>query len=93
MMSRSPRSPQSADHVALGVAIRVQRTRLGFTQEGLGFAAAMHRNYVGAIERGEINPSLALLMRLSHGLELPISELMMRYEAEAARRGQTSRGA
>ena len=63
------------------------------TQEGLGLAAEMHRNYVGAIERGEINPSFALLMRLSHGLELPVSELMVRYEAEAARREQASRRA
>jgi transcriptional regulator with XRE-family HTH domain len=93
MMGRAPRSPQSAEHVALGVAIRVQRTRLGFTQEALGFAAEMHRNYVGAIERGEINPSFALLMRLSRGLELPVSELMLRYEAEAARREQPRRSA
>lgn len=91
MTGRTSRSAQSPEHAALGVAVRVRRTGLGLTQEGLGFAAEMHRNYVGAIERGEINPSFALLMRLCSGLELPVSELTRRCEAEVIQREQTRR--
>lgn len=31
--------------------------------------------YLAGIERGEANPTLALLQRLSTGLEIPLSEL------------------
>jgi len=36
----------------------------------------MHRNYVGAIERGEINPTYETLLRLASGLGLPLYELV-----------------
>jgi len=39
-----------------------------------GFEAKLHRNYVGAIERGEINPTLRIL-KLSKGLRVWPSEL------------------
>lgn len=43
---------QSEAHVALGGAVRESRARRGLSQEELGFRAGLHRNYVGAIERG-----------------------------------------
>jgi transcriptional regulator with XRE-family HTH domain len=33
----------------------------------------LHRNYVGAIERGEINPTFLTLLRLTSGIEIPLS--------------------
>ncbi|HEV7772153.1 MAG TPA: helix-turn-helix transcriptional regulator [Conexibacter sp.] len=65
---------------ALGAAVRETRARRKMSQEVLGFAASLHRNYVGAIERGEINPTLRTLMQLAHGLEVPLSELVVLYE-------------
>ena len=40
----------------------------------------LHRNYVGAIERGEINPTFRILLRLQVGLTIPLSELFALYE-------------
>ncbi|MDW5595115.1 helix-turn-helix transcriptional regulator [Conexibacter stalactiti] len=36
----------------------------------------MHRNYVGAIERGEINPTFQTLLAVAAGLGLPLSEIV-----------------
>lgn len=56
--------------------MRVERARRGLSQEGLGFDADIHRNYVGAIERGELNPTYGVLLRLARGLASPLSELV-----------------
>ena len=66
----------SNKHRALGVAVRETRARRGLSQEDLGFASHLHRNYIGAIERGEINPTFRILLTLTHGLNLPLSELI-----------------
>jgi transcriptional regulator with XRE-family HTH domain len=50
------------------------------TQEALGRESALHRNYVGAIERGEINPTFRILRKLATGLQLPLSELVTLFE-------------
>jgi transcriptional regulator with XRE-family HTH domain len=71
---------QSREHVALGRAVRELRARRGLSQEALGFCSGLHRNYVGAIERGEINPTFRILLALSRGLALPLSELLTVYE-------------
>ncbi|ADB51243.1 hypothetical protein Cwoe_2824 [Conexibacter woesei DSM 14684] len=48
---------------------------------GLGRAAGLHHNYVGAIERGEINPTID---KLAVGLDMPLSELAVIYERNVA---------
>ena len=65
---------------ALGAAVRETRARRGLSQEELGFAAGLHRNYVGAVERGEINATFRTLMRLCAGLRMTVSELILLYE-------------
>ena len=45
-----------------------------------GSPADCTANYIGAIERGEINPTFKILLRLSHGLTVPLSELFTLYE-------------
>jgi transcriptional regulator with XRE-family HTH domain len=40
----------------------------------------MHRNYIGAIERGEINPTFRVLLKLAAGLGIPLSALIDDYE-------------
>jgi len=80
---RIPRGPKSAAHRTLGRAVRELRARFGLSQEGLAFQAGLHRNYVGAIERGEINPTFTTLMRLARGFEITLSELIRLYEERA----------
>lgn len=69
----------------LGDAVRVQRARLRLSQETAGYRSGMHRNYVGAIERGEVNPTYETLLRLSRGLNIPLEQLIA--EAGEAARG------
>jgi transcriptional regulator with XRE-family HTH domain len=79
----------SREHIALGRAVRELRARRGLSQEQLGFRCDLHRNYVGAIERGEINPTFRVLLKLERGLQLPLSEVVECYERQA--RGGFSR--
>lgn len=66
----------SPSPAALGHAIRVLRARQRLSQEEVGFRGDLHRNYVGAIERAEGNPTYSTLLRLSTGLETPLSALI-----------------
>jgi transcriptional regulator with XRE-family HTH domain len=66
----------SGRHDSFGGAVRETRARRGLSQEELGARARLHRNYVGAIERGEINPTLRVLYKLACGLELPAWEIL-----------------
>ena len=49
---------------------------MGLTQEGLGATCGINYKYIGAIERGEENPSLSVLQRIAGGLEVEIMELL-----------------
>jgi transcriptional regulator with XRE-family HTH domain len=70
---------KSPDHEAFGRAVRELRARRGFSQEVLGQHADLHRNYVGAIERGEINPTLHVVLKVARGLDVGLDELVAVY--------------
>lgn len=76
----------SLDHDVFGRTVRVFRARKGLSQEELGFRAGLHRNYIGAIERGEINPTFRVLLKLQHGLDVPLSKLITDYEDQLVAR-------
>lgn len=84
MQAKGIRRGISPEHGALGAAVREARARRGLSQEALGFAAGVHRNYVGAIERGELNPTFRTLLRLMVGLRLRLSDLIVIYERQLA---------
>jgi len=69
---------------ALGAAVRELRARRGLSQERLGKCSGLHRNYVGAIERGDINPTLRVLLGLCCGLAITLAELVEVYERQYA---------
>jgi transcriptional regulator with XRE-family HTH domain len=73
----------SREHARLGRAVRELRARRGLSQEELGNRSGLHRNYVGAIERGEINPTFRVLLKLERGLQLPLSEIIELWELRA----------
>lgn len=79
-----PRKPswrsKSRAHRAFGRAVRESRVRRALSQEELAYTTKLHRNYVGAIERGEINPTLRTMMTLASGLDIPLSELIVLFE-------------
>jgi transcriptional regulator with XRE-family HTH domain len=64
----------------LGAAVRELRVCRVISQEELGFRSQLHRNYVGALERGEINPTFKTLRTLARGLDVELSSLIRLYE-------------
>ncbi|MDO8214104.1 helix-turn-helix domain-containing protein [Conexibacter sp. CPCC 206217] len=61
---------------ALGVTLRQLRTSAGITQRELAARQGLHRNYLGALERGTVaNPGLATANRLAHALGVSVSVL------------------
>ncbi len=83
-ISKPIEGSRSPSH-ALGAAVRELRYRRYISQEDLGRRAGLHRNYVGAIERGQINPTFRTLLRLVDGLGVSLPEVIARYEVHAAR--------
>lgn len=69
--------PRSADHAALGEAVRRLRTEAGLSQEQLAERAATDLTQVGGVERGVRNPSYTTLLRLASALEVTVGELAM----------------
>ena len=67
--------PRSPEHAAYGRALRHFRTELGLSQEQLAQEAELDRSYVSGIERGERNPSLANILKLTDVLGIKLSEL------------------
>jgi transcriptional regulator with XRE-family HTH domain len=59
-----------------GKAIRSLRSDIGISQEALANLAGLDRSYMGGIERGEHNLSLANIKRIADALEVPISSVM-----------------
>jgi len=80
-MQANPTSRAISDeHRDLGVIVRQLRARHAISQEDLGYRAGLHRNYVGAIERGEINPTFRTLLTLCTGLDVRLSTVLRLYE-------------
>jgi transcriptional regulator with XRE-family HTH domain len=65
-----------------GKRVRELRLIRGFSQEELAHRAAMHRTYLGGIERGERNPSLKNIEAIAVALNVTLSELFSFIEEE-----------
>jgi len=72
-MNKFMKKDQTAELV--GRRIRALRKSKGLTQEELGAECGINYKYVGAIERGEENPSLSILQKIAKGLGVEILEL------------------
>ena len=74
-----PTSDGRADLKALlGVAIRIERSVLGISQEELAERAGLHRTYISDVERGARNPSISSIEKLALALKLSVSALFAR---------------
>ena len=74
--------PRSARHLAYGQALRELRTTRGLSQERLAQLSGLDRTYVSGIERGERNPSLTNLLKLSETLGISLSDWARRAEQQ-----------
>mgnify|MGYP001608745362 CR=1 FL=1 len=61
---------------ALAGRIRVLRAQRGWSQEVLAELSGLHRNYIGHVERSEVNLGLENLARLARGFGVSLSELL-----------------
>ena len=71
-------SPQFAGDpvlVALGAAIRRERSDRGLSQEALAVDADLDRSYMGGIERGEHNLTVMNVVKIARALKLAPSKL------------------
>ena len=62
--------------IILGRKVREHRRRLGVSQESLAEDLGFHRTYLGSIERGERNLSLASVEQLAARLGVPPLDLL-----------------
>ena len=58
--------------------LRALRAERGLSQEALADIAALHRTYVGSVERKERNVSLDNIERLAIALGVDVAELLAR---------------
>ena len=63
-------------HHQLGANLRAMRLERGLSQEQLGQELGIDRTYVGALERGERNPSLRVVQDLADGLGVLAIDLL-----------------
>lgn len=61
-----------------GAKVRKLRQAKGLSQEAFADICALHRTYVGAIERGERNVSLENIEKIAKALGLSIASLFDR---------------
>ena len=71
--------------------MRTLRARTGLAQDRFALVAGVDRSYFGKLERGERQPSLALLLRIARGLGVKGAELVELTESaiERARRARS----
>ena len=56
------------------------RKEKGFTQEKLGFAVGVSPAYIGFIEQGRRNPTIANIYRISKVLKISLKELFSAFD-------------
>lgn len=64
-------------NVVVGSNVRRLRTQAAFTREELASRAQVDWTYLGAIERGQRNPSVAILARLAAALDVKPSDFFV----------------
>ena len=70
----------------LGRTIRRLRKQRGLSQMKLAELADMHLNHVSSVERGERNPGVLSLLKISRGLGVPITALFDEFPPSTVRR-------
>lgn len=68
--------------IAFGAVLRRLRQEASLTQEELGFEADLRRTYVSVLELGQQQPSLTTILKISHALKRPASEVISLVETE-----------
>ena len=62
--------------LALGQHIRELRKQKNLGQEAFADLARIHRNHIGLLEHGKLDPRLSTLRQVAQALEIPLDELL-----------------
>jgi len=76
--------------ILLGHRIRSLRKAKRWTLEKLGEKAATNHKHIGEVERGQQNPSFAVLVKIAAALEVELPELF-RFESEELSRKEVEK--
>jgi len=60
----------------VGNLIRIERIKIGYSQEKLALEANLDRTYISAIERGRKNLTITSLSKISTSLNIKLSDLL-----------------
>jgi transcriptional regulator with XRE-family HTH domain len=60
----------------VGETIRSFRKQAGLTQEKLAEKADLHHNFIGEVERGNMEISLTSLLKISNALKVRVRDLV-----------------
>ena len=75
-------APMATLRKGLGRAVRRLRAEAGYSQESFADKCGLHRTYIGAVERGEVNVSLDNIERVAKSLGLTAGQLLSEAEKE-----------
>ena len=68
---------ESANSIAFGEHLRELRQRRGWaSQEAFAHHVGLDRTYISGLERGRRNPTLDIIVKLAHGLDVSPAELL-----------------
>ena len=59
----------------IGLKIKLERTKLGISQEELGCHAGLNKNTIGLIERGEQSPTFDTMEAIANAFGITVQEL------------------
>jgi transcriptional regulator with XRE-family HTH domain len=63
-----------------GVVIRDMRVERGYSQEEFAYRAGIHRTYMTHVERGTKNPTLGVVAKIAHALDVELSAIWLEVE-------------
>jgi transcriptional regulator with XRE-family HTH domain len=75
-LSASSQLPDASLAGTLGPRLRERRTELGKTLADVAGLAALSTGYLSSIEKGSSIPSLPVLARIAHALEVSLAEIL-----------------
>jgi transcriptional regulator with XRE-family HTH domain len=78
MITPTNRSSFNSASSILGDAIRVYRKKAGLTQEKLAERSDMHHNFIGEVERGNMERSLTSIVKIARALDVRVRDLVAR---------------
>ena len=71
-----PSKPKPHHRRIVGEKIRHYRKQAGLTQEQLAEKADLHHNFIGEVERGNMETSLTSMLKISKALGVRVRDLV-----------------